>query len=299
MSEQTNPAEAKVPEEKSLATISSRFVSMVEKQFAAEMGSALAFTDYEKTLAQHMMLKVDAALKTLEEKRQADGKEVAPYTWTNINMTQMALDTVHRIGLGLDALIPNHIHPIPYWSKKLQKYNLDLRIGYTGKDYSRRKMAVEEPLDVIYELVFDTDIFKPIMRGRGVEIESYEFELTAPFKRGIPVGGFGYIIYADPRKNRLVIVSERDFGKAENVSKSQDFWGEKKFRHEMMMKTIVHRVTDKIPLDPTKVNAKSYAYVEAQEKDSEVQREIDDHASEEIMDAEVISQTAPEPKPDF
>lgn len=269
-----------------LETVSTKFVAEVERQFTAEMGTALAFTEYEKTLAQHLFLKVDAALKALEDKRlqRADANSVTPYTWNNVNLPKLALDAVHRISLGLDALIPNHIHPIPYFNSKLKKYDLDLRIGYAGKDYCRRKLAVEEPVEVIYQLVYETDKFKPIMKSLSNEIEGYEFEITQPFNRGKVVGGFGYIRYEDPRKNRLVIVTERDFKKAEQGAKTKDFWGEEKWREEMMFKTIVHRVADKLPLDPRKVNAKSYAYIEAQEADDDIQREIDEHANKTVID---------------
>lgn len=265
---------------------STRFVSMIERQFAAEMGSALAFTDYEKTLAQHLFLKVDAQLKALEAKRTGD---VTPYKWENVNMTKLALDAVHRVGLGLDALIPNHVHPIPYFNSKIKKYDVDLRVGYVGKDYCRRKLAVEEPLEVIYELVYDTDVFKPFMRSKQNEIEGYEFEITQPFSRGKTIGGFGYIMYADPKKNRLILVTDRDFKKAEAGAKTKDFWGDEKWRQEMMFKTIVHRVADKLPLDPRKVNAKSYAYVEAQEgegEEAQFQEEVKQNANSQVIDAE-------------
>ncbi len=269
-----------------LATTSARFVSMVEQQFASEMGAGLAWTEYEKTLAQHLFLKVDAQLAALEAKR-LDGnnaEKTTPITWQNVNLPKLALDGVHRISLGLDALIPNHVHPIPYWNKRISKYDLDLRIGYVGKDFCRRKLAVEEPVDVIYELVYSTDKFKPIMRSRTNEIEGYEFEIVNPFDRGKVIGGFVYIIYADPKKNRLVMVTERDFQRAESAARTKDFWGADKSQIEMKYKTMVHRVTDKLPLDPRKVNAKSYAYVEAQEADASFEQQVADDANGQVID---------------
>ncbi len=283
------------PKKNELQVVSARFVSEVERQFAAEMGSALKFTDYEKTLAQHMFLKVDAQLKALEDKRldNPNGNDL-PIKWENVNMQKLALDAVHRIGLGLDALVPNHIHPIPYKNKRTNKYDLDLRIGYVGKDYCRRKLAVEEPVEVIYQLVYDTDTFKPKMRSATNELESYEFEINNPFKRGKVIGGFGYIIYDDHRKNRLVMVTERDFKKAESGSRNKDFWGDEKWREEMMFKTIVHRVADKLPLDPKKVNAKSYAYVEAQEAERDISEEMGEKANKDAIDIEanVVDESA-------
>ncbi|MCM1566066.1 MAG: recombinase RecT [Dehalobacter sp.] len=266
-----------------LETVSAKFVSQIERQFVAEMGSALAFTEYEKTLAQHMYVKIDATLKALEDKR-GQKQDVVPYKWENVNLPKLALDAVHRIGLGLDALIPNHIHPIPYLNGKTKKYDLDLRIGYVGKDYCRRKLAVEEPLEVLYHLVHDTDIFKPHMKSLKNEVESFEFEIANPFNRGKVVGGFGYIMYEDPKKNKLIMVTERDFKKAEGGARTKDFWSEDKWREEMMYKTIVHRVSEKLSLDPKKVNAKSYAYVEAQENDERAQQEVDQNANKTTID---------------
>src|SRR3990172_5924052 len=230
-------------------TVSQRFVEEIEKQFKAEVGDSLAFTEYEKTLAQHMFAKIDATLKSLEIKRSDKGVEGLPVKWENINMTKLALDAVHRIGLGLDALIPNHLHPIPYFNKRLKKYDLDLRLGYVGKDYCRRELAIEKPLDIRYELVYKNDVFKPLIRGEVI-------------------GGFGYIMYEDTIKNKLIIVPLKEFEKAEKIAKTQDFWGESNWKERMQYKTLVHRVTDKLPIDPKKLNIKSYAYVESQEGDA-------------------------------
>lgn len=275
-------------------TTSARFVAAVERQFAAEVGDSLAWTDFQKTLAQHLYLKCDAQFAALEVKRR--NNDAPPITWKNIDMQKLALDAVHRVSLGLDALVPNHIHPIPYLNSRTGKYDVDLRVGYVGKDYCRRKLAVEEPLDVIYQLVHETDEFTPYLRSRSNEIEGYEFKITKPFDRGEVVGGFGYIIYRDPKQNRLIIVTQRDFKRAEAAAKSGDFWGKDKSREEMQFKTIVHRVTDKLPLDPRKVNAKSYAYVEAQEASEDIEREADEQANGRIIDIEA-KPAGPEPDP--
>jgi len=258
-----------------VAIKSQRFVNTVQQQFTAQMGHELAFTDYEKTLAQHLFLKIDAVLNELEAKRD---NQPVPYKWENINLQKLALDAVHRVALGLDALIPNHIHPIPYFNKKLGKYDLDLRVGYAGKDYYRQQAAVETPVKIIYELVFENDHFKPLKKSIDREVESYEFEIKEPFNRGEIRGGFGYVMFEDPKKNFLVLVSEEDFKKSKQHAQNDTFW--KKHPTEMRYKTLVHRTTEKLPIDPRKVNAKSYAYVEAQEQEEEVQREIEENANQ-------------------
>ena len=281
-----------------IETNSTKFVAAVSKHFAAEIGTVLAFTEYEKTLAQHLFLKVDAALKEFEAKRTDQNKPA--YTWANVNMNKLALDAVHRVNLGLDALIPNHIHPIPYLNGATKKYDMDLQIGYVGKDFYRRTAAIDTPIGIIYEPVYSTDTFKPCKKSIKNEIESYEFEVTNPFARGEVIGGFGYIMYPDPRKNVLVIVTEADFVKSKNAAKSADFWT--KHPIEMRFKTIVNRTTSKLNLDPRKVNAKSYAYVDHQDQEERVQREIAEHANGEIIDVETEPEQAqletPTPEPE-
>lgn len=265
------------------STQSERFLKSVETQFAAEAGAPMAFSDYEKTLAQHLFLKVDNILKDLETKRLNQSKPYGqPYTWQNVNMRKLSLDAVHRVQLGLDALLPNHIHPVPYFNKREGKYDLDLRVGYAGKAYYRQQVAVDVPVEIIYELVYSTDNFKPLKKSFSNEIESYEFEITNPFDRGDIIGGFGYLIYDDQRKNTLIMVTEKDFEKSRKSAQSDTFWS--KHPAEMRYKTLVHRVTDKLTVDPRKVNATSYAYVEEQEAEEPIRREINENANQQIID---------------
>lgn len=140
MSEQRekNPIQPRKPE------ASERFTNQIMSQFQAEAGSPVQFTAYERALAQHLFLKVDSCLKEFEKKRRESGKESqAPFIWQNVNMRKLALDAVHRIQLGLDALIPAHIYPIPYFNGKEKLYDIDLRVGYRGELYYRTESAVE------------------------------------------------------------------------------------------------------------------------------------------------------------
>lgn len=259
------PAKATEPKPTELATVSERFVKNVERQFVAELGASIKWNPLQQTLAQHLYIKIDAALKALEAKRLKDNKGGSPYTWDNVNLTKLAVDAVHRVALGLDALIANHIHPVPYFNSKIGKYDLDLRIGYMGKDFTRRKLSLDPIVDIVYKLVYETDEFTPLFKSRTNELESYEHNPTSPFNPGKVIGGFGYIAYEDPKKNRLVIVTQRDFDRAQGSAQTQDFWGQGKSDVEMKLKTVVHRTTEKIALDPGKVNMPSLTYVESQE----------------------------------
>lgn len=252
---------------KAAPTLSERFLADVEKQFTAQMGRGMEFTALERRLVQHMYISVDQALKAAEEKRTKGWtaeklatahEDPRAFTWHHVDRAKLAIDTVHRVSLGLDALVPNHIWPIAYFNSAKGKYDIDLRIGYVGRDYVTRRFALEAPIDITYELVYSTDTFKALPRSSSREVEGYEFEITNPFDRGEIVGGFGYIVYDDARKNRLVLVTQRDFKRASAASRS-DFWAKNDV--EMHLKTVYHRTAAKITLDPAKVNASVLASV--------------------------------------
>lgn len=241
-------------------TVSERFLADVERQFLAEMGRGVQFSALEQRLVQHMYLSVDQALKVAEARRKS-GTEFA---WKNVDRQKLALDTVHRVSLGLDALVPGHVWPIFYWNSHKSQYDVDLRIGYIGRDFVTRRYAMETPVDITYELVYSTDTFKALPRSSSRDVEGYEFEISNPFDRGEIVGGFGYVTYDDARKNRLVLVTQRDFKRSKAASKS-NFWNDNDV--EMHLKTIYHRVASKLPLDPAKVNAEVLASVMDDESD--------------------------------
>ncbi len=259
---------------------SKKFLEKVESQFVAELSSGTNFTDYEKILAQHMFIKLDSYLKDADKDRS---KDAVPYTWDNINLNKLAIDTVHRVNLGLDALVSNHIHPIAYLNGKTKKYDVDLRIGYVGKIYCRCQMATEPPEDVVIERVYENDHFTPIKKGLHQPYDSYAFEIENPFNRGKIVGGFGYLNYANKAKNKLIIVTKRDIDKAQACAKTQKFWADDKFYEEMVYKTLVHRVADKIEMDPRKINARSYVFCETQSAEDELKREMNENANKKVI----------------
>jgi len=275
-------------------TMSERFTNAVIGEFQSTIGG-IELTPYQKKLAQHLFIKVDIGLKDLEAKRLKDNRKVSPYEWKNVNMEKLAIDAIHRIELGLDALIPNHISIIPYFNGKKNLYDLDLRIGYEGNDYYRRNMATETPANIIYELVYSKDKFTVMKKSHEQELDSYEFEITDPFDRGKVIGGFGYIEYKDKSKNVLVLVSEKDFLSSKGAAQSKTFWD--KHQIKMRLKTLVHRTTEHIKLDPEKINA-SFVIVENQEfeaidmlPDNSIQDEMSQNANQEVID---IPQAEPE-----
>ena len=258
-------------------TYSQRFTTAIVREFSAQVGK-LQLTPYQEKLAQHMFVAIDAQLKTLAAKQN---KDAIPIEWANINMGKLAIDAAHRVELGLDALIQNHIHPIPYLNGKTKKYDLDLRVGYVGKDCYKRKMSLNPPTDIIYQLVYGSDEFIPMMKSHLRKVETYDFNIKSPFNRGEVIGGFGYIIYENPEENKLVMVSKADFDKSKKAAQSKTFWDN--HPREMQYKTLVHRTLDKIQIDPEKVN-KSFLEVELGEVEEAAARQIEEGANKETID---------------
>lgn len=264
--------------------VSERFTNLIIREFSGAVGK-LEMSPYQRRLAQHLFIKIDQSLSDLEKKRAEKDKEGLPIVWANINLEKLAIDAIHRIELGLDALIPNHISPIPYFNNRTKRYDLDLRIGYVGKDYYRRQMTNSPPKEVIYELVHANDLFKPIKASLKNPIESYEFEIPNPFERGDIIGGFAYLLYDDLKKNRLIIVTESDFAKSKNKAQSKTFWDD--YPEQMRYKTLVNRAMGRLQIDPEKVNA-SFKFVEEQEDATDavvVQSQIESRANRgEVID---------------
>ena len=242
------------------ATPSERFTAAVQRQFAAEVGN-LNFSAYEKTLAQHLFIKIDAALIEAETKRKDSSKPAV--TWANVNMTKIAIDAVNRVQLGIDALIPGSLYPITYLNDRTKKYDVDLRVGYKGEMYYKCEASVKPVKNVRVELVYTTDNFTVYKAGLKNSIEGYDFEITQPFDRGEIVGGFGYIEYLDGTDNVLVTISKAEIDKYRGKAMGDKFWGE--WYAEMAYKTIVHRLMSKIVIDPAKVNAVAMAKVDAED----------------------------------
>ena len=61
-----------------IKTHSECFMNEVVKQYTDQTSNTIAFTDYQKTLAQHLFLKLYMVIKTLESKRSKE-KQKLPY----------------------------------------------------------------------------------------------------------------------------------------------------------------------------------------------------------------------------
>lgn len=238
------------------ATPSLRFTQMVERQYSTEVGQ-LDMSDHERQLLQHLFIKCDSAFIEANSKQ---GKDQLPIVWKNINMTKLAIDAVHRIRLGLDALIPGHIFPIAYYNKDSKLYDIDLRIGYKGEAYYIRKASMRTIKDIRVELVYSTDEFIVYKKGLSSKVEGYDFHIKQPFDRGDLVGGFAYLEYEDDSENVLIVLSKKSFDKYRSLAKSATFWNQ--WYEEMCYKTLVHRIADKVTIDPMKISAQAIAAVQ-------------------------------------
>ena len=238
------------------ATPSERFALSVEKQYGGEVGS-LSMTEYDKTLAQHLFVRIDAAFAEMNARKS--GNDI-PVSWNNVNMRKLAIDAVHRVQLGIDALIPGHLYPIAYFTGKTQQYDVDLRIGYKGELYYKMRASVKPVQDVRIELVYDTDEFTVYKKGVSCDVEGYDFRITNPFDRGTLVGGFGYLAFEHAGDNVLVVLSKAEIERYRASSKAAggNFWRD--WYEQMAYKTIVHRLMDRIIIDPEKINVNAMGH---------------------------------------
>ena len=70
-----NSTLARKPEEK--PTRSAAFIGKVQREFAAVLGEGVTWGPLERSLAQHLFLKMDAALTAAEAKREEAGMQAA------------------------------------------------------------------------------------------------------------------------------------------------------------------------------------------------------------------------------
>lgn len=312
---------AQVPS-KSKTSIAERFTAKVMNEFGSSVGGAVQVTDYQRQLIQGYFIAIDRALKTAEDERLRKNENNRdhkydndlPVVWDNVNLTDLALDVVHYARMGLDMMQKNHLFPIPYKNNKTKKYDVTLMPGYNGIQYVAEKYALEKPLAVTIELVYSTDTFRPIKKSAGIQVESYEFSINNAFDRGEVIGGFGYIEYSDPLKNKLVIMTRKDIEKRKPRYASANFWGGKQkvwengkqveqetdgWYEEMCLKTIKREVYSPkhIPIDPRKIDD-NYQYLkmrEAKLAEMEAQDMIDTYANGDIIDTTPSAIPAPEP----
>lgn len=275
-------------------SVSEQFTQKVISELT-DMNSEIRVTNYQRYLIHGYFVGIDRALQEAEKRRNPQ-KNPVPYTWANVNTNKMAQDLVYYARAGLDMQQKNHLFPIPYLDSRNNRYDITFMEGYNGIRYIADKYALEKPLDVTIELVYSTDRFEIKKKSSNNKVENYVFEVTNPFDRGDIVGGFGYIEYSDPTKNKLVIMSKKDIEKRKPKYVSGNFWktGEEGWYEEMCRKTVARTVYSEkyIPRDPAKID-ENYQFLRSQELEiakAEIHEEISQNANTIVLDAkDVIS----------
>lgn len=295
---------------------SERFTNQVYKEFGTNVSGMMSVTDYQRTLIQGYFIVIDRALKNAEEERLRKNAANTDHkydndlavNWNTVNLTDLALDLVRYARIGLDMTQENMLYPVPYKNKKKNIYDITLMEGYNGKRYIAEKYGLDVPINVTVEVVYSSDIFKPIKKSRLSPIDSYEFEIVNPFNRGNIVGGFAYHEFEDPTKNKLIIMTMADIEKRKPRYASANFWGGTKIEkvngkneevecegwlHEMVYKTIVREAygARQIPRDPKKIDD-NYQYIkmrEAHYAEIEAMAEIEANANQKLIDTTPVN----------
>ena len=319
-----------VPQE----NFSERFTNKVLAEFGSSVNGAMEVTDYQRRLIQEYFIAIDRALKVAEEDRIRKNEKNndhrydnnVPCTWQNVNLTDLALDLVHYARMGLDMQQDNMLFPIPYKNNKTGLYDVTLMPGYNGIRYMALRYAMEPPIGETIELVYSTDTFVPHMKDSGHKVATYEFTINNPFDRGEIVGGFGYLEFADPAKNELIIMPMKAIQKRKPAYASGNFWGGgtktewktvdgkrqkvevevEGWLDEMCRKTLIREVysAKHLPRDPAKID-ESYQMMkirEARYAEIQAQAEIDAQANTVLIDTAPQAQlpppdAAPAPQP--
>ena len=298
---------------------SEKFTNMVIREFGSNVSGVLPVTDYQRQLIQGYFIQIDRSLKSAEERRvrQNEGNKdhkwdnPDPINWNTIDLNQLALDVMHFARMGLDMMQDNMLTAIPFKDNNrtaktgTKMYTVNLMKGYNGIQYIAEKYALEKPESVTVELVYSTDTFRPIKKSVNNKVESYEFEINNPFGRGDIIGGFGYIEFSDPQKNKLIMLTKKDIEKRKPKKASAEFWGGTKtewvngkkqevetdgWYEEMCLKTIKREVfkPKNIPLDPKKIDDE-YQYNKMQElriAQMEVEQDAIKQTATEVIDIE-------------
>lgn len=265
-------ADLQTHEKQEFQSLSQRFTESVLREISPEAG-AFQMSSHQKKLIQHTFVKLDITLKSMEVKRlsKRDANQTVPFKWENVNMAKLAQDIAATSSVGLDPMEKNHLHLVPYFNDKTNKYDITPIIGYRGTEIKALKFGLNIPDDIVVEVVFEKDVFKPIKKDKNNPIETYIFEESEDFDRGEIVGGFYYHSYENnPKKNKLrrfslpeILKRKPDYASAEFWGGSKDEWKDGKktgnkigvegWFLEMVYKTIFRAAHEAITIDSEKI----------------------------------------------
>lgn len=278
-------------------TLGQRFEVKMTEEYSASIGSS-ELSEKQKALIRSYFVSIDNALKAGEIARlkKKYNQDQVPVKWENVNVADLARNVVHMAKVGLNPMVKNHLWTIPYKNRDTGKYDIQLMEGYEGLKLKVMRYALDQPIDVITELVYSNDVFQVLKKDSDCETESYIFDVKTPFDRGEIIGGFYYIMYDDPRKNRLKLFTVHDIEKRKPAYASPEFWGGEKdeykngkktgqkiqvegWKEEMYIKTIKRSAWGSVTIDSGKID-EDYLAIESQQ-----QYEVIDDETPKIEDA--------------
>lgn len=301
---------------------SQRFTNRILREFADNSG-AIKITEQHRRLIQSYFIGIDNALKTAEayrQKKNAGNKdhkydEPLAYAWSNVDVNaSFAQSLVQYAKLGVDMMLPNQLAPVFFKDNKTNKYTCSFIIGYEGRRIIAQKYALNPFINVIAELVYETDEFIPHKKDTSHPFDSYEFRITNPFNRGAIVGAFGYVVREDERQNELFMLNKAQIDKRKPERAAAEFWGGTKtvwedgkkvtkevegWYEEMALKTLKNYVYKHITMDAQKVDD-TYSALLAAESDINEKRlasEVSKHANATVIDIETETPIAQAAQP--
>lgn len=253
-------------------SVSERFVKTVMREAGETLPGQVDLTEYQKGLIQGYYLQIDSYFRDTQRNK-------SNYNWNQVDMTDLAIQSIKYSRLGLDMFQENTLHIVPYRKGNTGKIVVDLQLGYNGRKYLALTYAIKPIADVQVELVFENDEFEFLGRNE------FEHKIKNPFNRGEIIGGYGFIEYKDGDK-KLILVSLEDLDARRKAAKTDYIW--KAWPKEMYFKTLCNIVFSQrnIPLDPRKIGDEM-EYIrsrEAEKKQAETQFDIDENANSEELD---------------
>jgi recombination protein RecT len=194
----------------------------VEERFIQKINETKSLTIQEKALARYYFQVANNVFDSVNKKLK---KDMPAISWQNVEFENFVKQMLIRLKLGINPILPNMTNIIPYFNNNTKKYDLVFVDGYKGLEYMAKKFAIDFPKNIIFELIYETDIFVVYKKDYENNIEKYKFEITNPLDRGEVVGGFYYMEYEDPTKNKLVFFNKKQLEKRKPKYASVEFWG--------------------------------------------------------------------------
>jgi len=245
-----------------------------EQRFIQKITELESLTNHEKALAKYYFNVSNNVFEIFNKKLK---KDMPAISWQNVEFQNFIKQMILRIKLGINPILPNMTNIIPYYNSTQKKYDLVFIDGYKGLEYMAKRFAINYPKNIIFELIYETDIFIVYKKDFENRVEKYKFEITNPLNRGEIVGAFYYMEYEDETKNKLVFFNLKQLEKRKPKYASVEFWGGEKdkwengkivgkeivegWKEEMYIKTLKRHCYNSFILDVNNMNKDDNEYI--------------------------------------